>query len=81
VFLDKDLLVCAGLVKKDPNAGGATVPDPRSPHNPFCFFNVTWLVVSPGTIPAPAPVAPTAKLPAARAPAPAPSSSALDLGV
>lgn len=58
----------AGLVKKDPNAGGATVPDPNAKHTPYCYFNVTWEVVPTGSIPAAAPSEAAAKKPAAAAP-------------
>ncbi|BDA49439.1 hypothetical protein COCOBI_14-0560 [Coccomyxa sp. Obi] len=52
--------VYLGLVKKDPNAGGSPVADPQAKHSPYCFFNVTWTVVAPGTIPKPPAAAPAA---------------------
>ncbi|CAL8464674.1 g4209 [Coccomyxa elongata] len=53
--------VYLGLVKKDPNAGGSPVADPQAKHSPFCFFNVTWTVVAPGSIPKPPAAAPAAE--------------------
>lgn len=64
------LLWGPGLVKKDPNAGGAAVPDKNAKHIPFCFFNVTWTVVAPGSIEMP----PAASPKKAAAPAPAAST-------
>ncbi len=70
------LLLCAGLVKKNPNAGGSAVPDPNAKHNPFCYFNVTWTVVAPGTIP----TAADAATPAATSAATSSATSAADNG-
>ena len=77
-------LTAAGLIKKDPTANGQAVPakvgtqQGQAKHIPYCFFNVTWTIVPPGSIkgaakaggaPAPAPLLATAaKKPAATAP-------------
>ena len=47
------------------------VPDPKAKHTPYCYFNVTWLIVPVGSTPAAAPLAAppaAAKKPAAPAP-------------
>ena len=77
-------VTAAGLIKKDPTANGQAVPakvgtqQGQAKHIPYCFFNVTWTIVPPGSIkgaakaggaPAPAPLLATAaKKPAATAP-------------
>ena len=74
-------MTAAGLIKKDPTANGQAVPakvgtqQGQAKHIPYCFFNVTWTIVPPGSIkgaakaggaPAPAPLLATAaKKPAA----------------
>lgn len=68
--------VSMGLLKKNPNAGGSAVPDPNAKHNPFCYFNVTWTVVAPGTIP----TAADAAKPAATSAATSSATSAADNG-
>ena len=77
------MVTAAGLIKKDPTANGQAVPakvgtqQGQAKHIPYCFFNVTWTIVPPGSIkgaakaggaPAQAPLLATAaKKPAAAA--------------
>ena len=61
----------AGLIKKDPALGGLPIADPKAKYNPYCYVNVTWTVVPPGTIAATPGAAPAATPPAAAAAKPA----------
>lgn len=73
----------AGLVKKDPSANGQAVAAKvgtqtgQAKHIPYCFFNVTWTIVAPGSIKGVVPAAaPDAASKKAAAPAPALATSA-----